>query len=206
MEIYDQPNRMLLACVAFNAVSTGVTACTFDGVAMHPMTAQTQTFATFLDGVQWFYLLESELPAAGTYTLTATVDGALGTCSITGICLYNVEQAAPEAEGGGNNTGSTSVTISITTLTDEALILDCLFTDTSSSSATPGAGQYLLADAPDGAATHRQSASWIRKETAGSTSTTWTTVSDNHVYASIAVAPFAEDGPALLMGNPTLVF
>jgi hypothetical protein len=199
-EIYGWPNRVVVAAVSFNDVSTGVTACTFDGVAMHPMTAQTATFASVLDGVQWFYLLESELPAAGTYTLSATVDGATGTCSITGFCLYNVNQSNPEAEGGGNGTG-TSLSANITTLTAGAWVCDCLFNDSSTDDATPNAGQYELADAGDAGGTHRQCVSWIRKDAAGATSTGWSDLAntDGHILASIALTPFGviNLGPAV---------
>jgi hypothetical protein len=53
---------------------------------------------------QLFYLLESELPAAGTYPVVVTLQGPVGGLAAGGVSLFGVNQGAPEAVVTNKNT------------------------------------------------------------------------------------------------------
>lgn len=68
-----------------------------------------------------YYLLA---PASGTDTITVTYGGAVNRRVGGAISLTNVKQQAAEAVITNSNTGSSTISTDITTLTDGALVLD----------------------------------------------------------------------------------
>src|SRR5258706_6971454 len=110
--IGNDVGRKVVLCITFAGTGTGLTAVTFNSVAMHNAITRTSSL-TGLAGSAIYYLDSSELPAAGTYTFSATVDGAAGTVNATAIYLYNTAQGDAQATNGNDNT-STSITTSLT--------------------------------------------------------------------------------------------
>lgn len=74
--------------------------------------------------VALYYLLETDLPIAGTATLVcSTSEGATGLIS-NAISGYNLEQQAPEANASSSVTSASTISTSLTTVTSDALLFD----------------------------------------------------------------------------------
>jgi len=74
---------------------------------------------------QLYYLLASELPAAGTYTVQVNLAGSIEGITAGAISLFGVNQGPPEAVATNrNDAGGSTITDSITTLSNNAWIVD----------------------------------------------------------------------------------
>ena len=110
-------DRILLYSFASETAGTGdVTNVTYNGVAL---TYSTYTATARESRVEFWYMLEAALPAAGTYTVTATIAGT-GTSFVHGASSWEgVHQTTPFGTIV-TNTGSTSTpTVTVNSATDE---------------------------------------------------------------------------------------
>ena len=110
-------DRILLYSFASETAGTGdVTNVTYNGVAL---TYSTYTATASESRVEFWYMLEAALPAAGTYTVTATIAGT-GTSFVHGASSWEgVHQTTPFGTIV-TNTGSTSTpTVTVNSATDE---------------------------------------------------------------------------------------
>ncbi|HEY5328310.1 MAG TPA: glycosyl hydrolase family 28 protein [Acidobacteriaceae bacterium] len=74
---------------------------------------------------QLFYLTEAELPPAGTYTVQVNLAGAIGGFQAGAISLIGVNQGPPEAVvAARDTTGADKIDTPITTLTNNAWVID----------------------------------------------------------------------------------
>lgn len=112
-------DRLLSGWTATEGQTT-VTSMTYDGVAMVKIGERDQEGN--LTGAL-FYMLETDLPTAGTYTLTANFDSSIGAAILACVSLEGVAQQAPEATLITGNDGGALVEGDITTITDNAWLV-----------------------------------------------------------------------------------
>ncbi len=116
-------NRIVCVSVFYeNAGATATPSVTYNGVAMTSLGVTTVT-STLSCGT--YYLLESSLPVAGTYTVAATLLSTTGLLSGTvhAISYYNVSQVAPTASATSNASFTREQTVSVTPTANGTLIL-----------------------------------------------------------------------------------
>jgi len=185
-------NRMLIIGVAVNG-SAGSIGATFNGKSF--------TFARSAVGsnlqMAVGYLLASELPAAGTYTVSVTFTGAIvGTGIAAGVtALTGAKQQAPQASEVNVLGPSTSISTNITTLTNGAWLVDAIGVQDagSVSSVSPSAGQTQRYQRNGFDVDLAGSTKPIA--TAGATSTGWTfTGGTAQASGQIVVAIAPDDG------------
>ena len=121
-----------------------VTSVTFNGVYATPIPNSTIYGGTSgMVQTQLFYLLESELPAAGTYTIQVNLAGSIAGISAGAVSLIGVSQGPPEAVATNRNTsGADLISTSITTLTNNAWVVDVV-EDGDTAVLTANTGQTL---------------------------------------------------------------
>ena len=92
---------------------------------------------------QIYYLLASELPPAGTYTVQVNTAGTVTGISAGAISLFGVSQGPPEAATASrNDAGGSTSTNTITTIANNAWIVDSVESGTVGA-VTPTSGQTL---------------------------------------------------------------
>jgi hypothetical protein len=102
--------------IVFALVLSGTTTATWNGVAM----TQSGTTATTVASGFKLYAYYLAAPATGTHNIVVTQSGAT-TLYIMGLSYSGVAQTAPEASAGFNPAGAaTSLTQTVTSLTDNA--------------------------------------------------------------------------------------
>lgn len=163
-------NRRLVLPIAYFGVTTGVTTITFNGSAtgVH-LSAQQQSSTS---GCDIYEILDADLPGAGTYTCTATVDGATGVACGTPVYLEGVAQSYATNTGLATGTGtSITATLGGSAAAGSILIgqlLDVSFGD----SPVSGANQLPLVSQTTSSAI-RQKADAKYVPTAGANSMSW---------------------------------
>jgi hypothetical protein len=195
-------NRMLVVSAGTEAPDTGpvVSGVTYNG---QPLT-YASSMETSQNGYRAYsaiwYLLEQDLPPAGTYdvviNLTASVDILMG----ASISLEEVKQTAPEATASDESISSTYISTNITTLTDNTWVVDAVMCG-EESAATPDGGQVERFDF-GGNATAQLSGSTKPVATAGATTVGWTSLGANRMAQSvIAVAQHTYNPPPKITGG-----
>ncbi len=128
-------NRIVVICI-FITPGAGFSEVSFNGIAATPG----PTIGNGSEHVAYiYYVLDAQLPPAGTYNLTVDpIDAANGL--ICCLSLLNVKQTAPEVTATGQNASLVaSWSTNITTLTDNAWVVDC--SGGRDRTFTPAAGQ-----------------------------------------------------------------
>ena len=178
-------NRLLLAyCSAHQTDGGSITGCTFNGVAMTAVSTQTETGGSVKYESRMYYMLEASLPSAGTYTCTFTYSVSPAGNTIGVASFENVKQQAYEASNKttGNNSSST---LSITSITNNALIFDGLM-KARTGAITPHASQTQTTDISSGS-WEAGATSYKIYATAGATSMieSWSDSRDYHHWISV---------------------
>jgi len=121
-----------------------VTSVTFNGVYATPIPNSIVYGGTSgMVQTQLFYLLESELPAAGTYTIQVNLAGSIAGISAGAVSLIGVNQGPAEAVATNKNTsGADLISTPITTLTNNAWVVDVV-EDGDLATLTANSGQTL---------------------------------------------------------------
>jgi len=88
-----------------------------------------------------WYMLEADLPPAGSYQLTITPGGFGAWVNASWMTLSGVKQQPPEATNTGEFWGGYGITTDITTLTDNAWVFEAVAQRTSGCIYTPQVGQ-----------------------------------------------------------------
>jgi hypothetical protein len=164
-----------------------VTSVTFNGVYATPVPNSVVYGGTSgMVQTQLFYLLEPELPAAGTYTIQVNLAGSIAGISAGAVSLIGVSQGPPEAVVTGKNTsGADLLSTSITTLTNNAWVVDVL-EDGDTAVLTANSGQTLAWQAEAKLGTGGSSTKVV--PTAGATTLGWSG-SANRLTQSLAAFP-----------------
>ena len=142
-----------------------------------------------------WYLLEADLPSAGTYNVRVNTSGTFDQIVAGAISLENVAQQAPEASDSNANDAQTTITTNITTFTDGAWLVDVVHSGNATGDFAPNGGQTERYQRVSGSSTGAGSTKEV--STAGSTSAGWTSAGANrlaHVAAAFAPAPAAPGG------------
>lgn len=140
--------RILIVCVTTRGNTTADTAvsCSFNSVAMtQGATATSGTSFNVRSTI--FYLLDSSLPAAGTYAVDVTTPtGSPQVITAVAFSIRGAMQQSPEASyANGADASIQYVDHRVTTVTNNALTIDSFCGD-GSGSAVPGTGQTERAD------------------------------------------------------------
>ena len=100
----------------------------YNGVAMDPVAGSSKSVSsgspTYYMKTDLYYLLENELPASGSYTVTVTYFGEINRICGGSISLENVTQEPAEAGNTNSHSSASSISTNITTVTDGAWIVD----------------------------------------------------------------------------------
>jgi hypothetical protein len=184
-------DRLLVVCVAVEGTTgnADLTAPpTYDGTAMTKAIDRTGGTSYDMNTEIW-YLLDAQLPPAGTYQVTVQAAGA-DDISVIATSVSGAAQQGPEATAGSDDgqTGQSTIQTQITTITDKAWIFDVAGTGNAMSGLTPDAGQTERGDV--GAGSSRGAVSTEEKATAGLETQGWTTDGGSNRLVH-AVAAFA---------------
>lgn len=186
---------------------------TFNGTAMTQVSGANVTVnedpGSFMRCQTW-YIDEADLPAAGTYTITVsyTGEGSVMAKMATAISLIDAAQGAPEASATGSATvDGTNITVSITTVTDNALIITNVACNIQTTF-THDASQTERSDQQAGGSGATQATTTEVKVTAGADTQSCTAAATwgRAIISSISVAPVAASpsgppaGSMLLLG------
>lgn len=131
--------------VASPDANAQVTSVLFNGVYATPIpNSEIYGGTSGMVQTQLFYLTDAELPAtAGNYTVQVNLTGAIAGFQGGAISLFGVNQGPPEAVvTHRDTTGADLISTSITTLTDNAWIIDVV-EDNNVTSLTQNSGQTL---------------------------------------------------------------
>ncbi|MHC4620690.1 MAG: PASTA domain-containing protein, partial [Planctomycetota bacterium] len=133
-----------LACEDASEPNSAVAGVTYNGVSMTEVAGS----SVRVDGIKadLYYLLDANLPSAGTYTVLVTYSGNVDSRVGGAISLANVEQQAAEAVVT-NTIKSTDISTSITTLTDGAWVIDVVGHQHTGSFTTTASGMLERWDA-----------------------------------------------------------
>ena len=139
-------DRILIVAAAaedFPGATLAVQSVTYDGVGLtRAISRQIPDFTTGTDIAELWYMLDAQLPAAGTYTVrvsladTTTLGLAGGSLSFT-----NAKQAAPEDTASNALLNASSIRSNITSITDSTLLID-VAVNGGFGVFTPGGGQF----------------------------------------------------------------
>jgi polygalacturonase len=172
-----------------------VTSVTFNGIYATPIPGSMVYGGTSgMVQSQLFYLLDSELPAAGTYTVQVNLTGTIGGISAGAVSLAGVSQGPPEAVTTNKNTsGANLISTSITTLTNNAWVVDVL-EDGDTATLTANTGQTLQWQAEAALGTAGSSTEAVA--TAGPVSLGWSANANRLVQSLAAFPPATSIVPA----------
>src|SRR5258708_4787691 len=168
-----------------SSTNAAISSVTFNGVAA---TAVPNSFisggGTGIIETQLFYVLNSSLPAPGTYTVQVTFQGSIQGAAAGAVSLFGVNQSAPESVATKvDSSGADSISTSITTHTNGAWVVDVVGSG-NSGTFTAASGQTLrwgiAASGMTGASSTKPVA------TAGSTTLGWTHSGANRLAHSLA--------------------
>lgn len=168
--------------------SSVVTSVTFNGIYATPVPNSIIYGGTSGSiQTQLFYLLESELPAAGTYTVTVNLAGTVGGLQAGAVSFFGVQQGGPEAVITHRDTsGADLISTSITTLTNNAVVVDSV-ENNNVAAFTANTGQTV---AWTGSATSGTGASSYKMTpTAGATTLGWAGSASRLAHSLAAFAP-----------------
>jgi uncharacterized repeat protein (TIGR02543 family) len=186
-------DRVVVVGLSLEDTNTADLAATvkFNGVTMTPVSNQiTVGSSTFLR-TQLYYLLNSSLPASGTYTVSVTFGGSVNGVTAGAISLSGVAQAAPEATATNSSTSASSLSTNINVLTAGAWVVDAVAsgasTVTLSSSASGMTQRYSLQGYGAGGAGATKSTS-----ATGATTMSWSASTSSQMAHSLAA--FAPSG------------
>ena len=137
--------------------------------------------------VDLWYLIA---PDTGTHDVVVTWNGIVAHRIGGGISLINAAQQAPEATGSSTQDSAGSITTSVTTLTDDAWLIDAVGMDAAGIGFAPGeSNQIERYDETSAASAGAGSSKPVN--TAGSADVSWSndTSALAHAVAAIAQAP-----------------
>jgi len=199
-------NRLLVVGVAIEECGTSRTV---SGITYNTQALTKITSAEVISGsgcrsrAELWYLLEADLPSAGSYSVVVTASGSCDDLTAGSISLTDVAQQGPESSATNTNENQNTISTNITTSTDGAWIVDVAHCG-NDSSFTANANQSERWDrtawSSDGAGSTKLVAS------AGTTTMGWTNYGANRLsHAAAAFAPDTGCAGAGSAGNLVMV-
>ena len=187
--VANQSNRVLIVGVQSEHTSNvQPTSVTYNGTGLTQINTAAATSSGLYQNVSLWYLLS---PTVTTANVVVTWSATVNTATAGAISLYGVAQSAPEANATSyNNAGAT--TTNITTLTNDAWVVDIFGSGQDRGDLAPGSGQTQRFINASGATTSG-GGSTKPVTTAGSTSVTWSQTGINRsAQVAASFAPSAE--------------
>ena len=189
-------NRMLIVGVGAEDITESdltISSVKYNNVNMTLVAGSTAIVGTTRRKTELYYLLDSGLPSAGNYTVTVIYAGNVSNKNAGAISLTGVAQRAREAVATYSNTGQSSISTNITTLTDGAWVVDAIVSALPGSFTATGSGMTerwdVSASASSGAGSIRPVA-WAGQVTVGWQHSGGST--DNRFAHSVAAFAAAE--------------
>ncbi len=190
--IGSDPNRLLVVGLAAEDQSVTdlvVSSVTYNAVPMNPVPGSGSTAGSdYRIKTDLYYLLDTALPPAGTYTVAVSYAGPIDNINAGAISLGYVARQQPEAINTNSNTGSPAISTGITTLTDGAWLVDVVGCGNSGSFSTndPGmTGRWQLQASSSSAAAATKPVT-----TAGAVTMSWQQSGANRLsHSAAAFAP-----------------
>ncbi|MBE3040092.1 MAG: SMP-30/gluconolactonase/LRE family protein, partial [Chloroflexi bacterium] len=184
-------NKLLVVGLAAEDTSTSdlvISSVKYNGVNMH-LVADSNSIvgAGMRMKTDLYYLLDSELPSSGTYTVTVTYAGIIAYMNGGAVSLAHVKQLAREAVAIKSNTNLSTISTNITTLTNGAWVIDVVGSGEVGSFTTTTTGMVERWDVASG--TSKGAGSTKPVETAGSTTMSWDTPALRLSHSVAAFAP-----------------
>ncbi len=181
-------DRVLVVGVAVEDASTtdaNITAVTFNGIALTPVpNSKRSGGGTGIIQTQLFYLLSASLGAAGSRTITVTMQGAVDGISAGAVSLTGVSQAAPQSVTTNVDTsGADSISTSITSPAANSWVVDVVGSG-NSGSFTANSGQTERVDIAASGMTGAMSTKALTS--AGATTLGWAHNGANRLAHSLA--------------------
>jgi len=138
-------NRILIVTSAAegdDATEHIITGVTYNGQGLTKAVSHV-VGTTYRASSEIWYLLENDLPSAGSYTVQISFTASTIGYSAAAISFENVSQSAPEAMNTNDDgeTGASSITTSITTQTNGAWVVDVVASGNQVSFSTSEIGQ-----------------------------------------------------------------
>ncbi len=167
------------------ATNAAVSSVTFNGVAATAVpNSLISGGGTGIIETQLFYVLNSSLPAPGTYTVQVTFHGSIQGAAVGAVSLFGVNQSAPESVATKvDSSGADSISTSITTHTNGAWVVDAVGSG-NSGTFTAASGQTLRWGIASSGSTGASSTKAVA--TAGATTLSWTHSGANRLAHSLA--------------------
>lgn len=142
---------------------------------------------------QLFYLLDSELPAAGSYTVTVNLAGSVAGVQAGAVSFFGVQQGGPEAVvTHRDTTGADLISTTITTLTNNDVVVDGV-EDNNVAVLTANAGQTVAWTGS--ASTGSGGLSFKLAPTAGAVTMGWAGSASRLAHSVAAFAPASPTAP-----------
>jgi len=102
-----------------------VSSVTYNGVSMSPVSGSGSVSGVDTKvATALYYMLDSNLPAAGTYTVAVTYAGPVNDITAGAVSLFNVKQQPAEAVAAGADPNAAEISTEVTTLSDGAWLID----------------------------------------------------------------------------------
>ena len=111
-------NRIVAIATAVDTSGVSCTGVTYNGVSC---TAADVAYERSNIDLRWWYILEANLPSAGTYDVVATYSGA-GNVRVAAVSYLGMNQTGPEANPTGGDGYNTLHDLTITTVNDGAVV------------------------------------------------------------------------------------
>ena len=179
-------NRLLVVGVSIehNASGPTVSSITYNGQPLTKIDSRGIT-TDYYGRAELWYSLEASLPSAGTYNIVVNTPTAPEELIAGAVSWDGLAQQAPEAKGESSAGSQDTISTSITTLTDGALLVDAVHSGMEYGF-TPDSGQTERYDVTGGAVTSRLAASTKEVAVAGSTTMGWTMTGANRMAHEVA--------------------
>jgi uncharacterized protein YcfL len=183
--VASNSNRMLVVTTSGEAGTPATSTCRVTAVTFNSVSLTRAVERNFDDGgtsacSSIWYLIN---PAATTANIVITTAGTTTDLNVGAMSLYNVAQSAPEATASNQNTGQSSITTNITTLTNNAWVIDSVHSG-NAGGFSPGSGQTERYDQAGSTSQHAASTKTVT--TAGSTSMQQTLSGANRLAHTLA--------------------
>lgn len=143
----------------------------------------------FSNSASIWYLKDADFPANGTYDVVTTYTGQVTEYGITANVYEGVDSTSPEASGSNSLQSITTISAAITTVSNNAWIVDCCSSGDGVVTISPDSPQ-ISRNVTD-VDSHWHGVSDIAIATAAATSTDWTAASfENRLtLANLALKP-----------------
>lgn len=186
--IGGESNRLLVVCVGSESGGYDVSSVTYDSQPLTKAVDHEVGGSTTMN-VEIWYMLEANLPAAGTYSVDISTTGSYWLVG-GAISVYGAKQLPPEATSFGDDgeAGDTTITTDITTLTNGAWIFECVGSGDAHTGFSAQSGQNEQFD--EVTSSSRVAGSYEQVDTSGLESQQWDLLSSSirlsHVLAAFA--------------------